>query len=436
MAADPKESHAAPMGALVTDVLPKAALRVFMASHLAKNLLWSGEDAFAFYVLVVVLRLDPVLAGGLFLAGSAWNAVVDFAWGAALAHRPALGRWLPAIAGIAVPVACISFALLPLVGAGSVGAAMALILAFRTSFALFDVPHNALSMPLAQHYGHLRLMRLRSIAAAAGALVVAALALPLMLLSTPGLPALLFVGMAVAALPGLLPIPWMLARIWRGAATPAVGPRLADIARVALCVLPFCLAQMLGAGALGAVGKGLLHLKVRTQWVLAAAPLAIGLARLAAIPAWNAIARRRGIAQGLSISYFSIGAVILLLPVAVDIGPLGALIAFAAFGALVSGIALLAWSGFSQLVAHEPAIRGPGDSSLAYGLFTATTKIGLGASACVAGNWLESQAGSIALSGAALWPLALATAALCVACSLVAGRPVRKFARPSAPALT
>ncbi|WP_395335434.1 MFS transporter [Novosphingobium sp. BL-8H] len=405
-----------------------------MASHLAKNLLWSGEDAFAFYILVVVLRLDPVLAGGLFLAGSAWNAVVDFAWGAVLAHRPQLGRWLPIVTGIAVPVACVSFALLPI--SGSVGVAMALILVFRTSFALFDVPHNALNMPLAERYGHLTLMRLRSIAAAAGALVVAALALPLMLVTAPWLPTALFAGMAVVAFVGLLPIPWMLARFWRGASPSFhVRPQFADIARVALCVLPFCLAQMLGAGALGAIGKGLLHLKIRTQWVLAAAPLAIGMARLAAIPAWNAIARRRGIAQGLSIAYFCIGAVILLLPVAVGGGPVGALIAFAVFGALVSGIALLAWSGFSQLVAHEPAIRGPGDSSLAYGLFTATSKIGLGASACIAGNWLESQSDGIAPDGSALWPLALATAALCAACSLVAGRPVRKIGGQSATAL-
>ncbi|WP_395398059.1 MFS transporter [Novosphingobium sp. BL-8A] len=405
-----------------------------MTSHLAKNLLWSGEEAFAFYVLVVVLRLNPVLGGGMFLAGSAWNAALDFAWGILLARRPQIGRWLPAIAVMAVPVACVSFALLPLVD--TAGAAMALILAFRTSFALFDVPHNALSMPLAERHGHLRLMRLRSIAAAAGALVVAGLTLPLMLLATPGLPLILFVGLALIALVGLLPVPWMLARLWQDVPERPVSPSLSDMARVALCVLPFCLAQMVGAGALGAVGKGLLHLKIRTQWVLAAAPLAIGLARLAVVPAWEAIARRWGIAQGLSIAYFCIGAVILLLPVAVGVGPVGALLVFAIFGALVGGIALLAWTGFSQLVAHEPAIRGAGDSSLAYGLFTATTKIGLGVSACLAGNWLESQSTRMVPDGTALWPLALGTAALCVVCSVFAGRPVRKVAGPSAAALS
>lgn len=422
------------MRALVNDVCAKTSLRAFAVSHLAKNLLWSGEDAFAFYVLVVVLGLDPVLAGATFLAGSAWNAVLDFAWGMLLARRPEIGRWLPVIAAIAAPIACISFALLPLAGTGSIGMAMTLILVFRTSFALFDVPHNALSAPLAERHGHLQLMRLRSIAAAGGALVVAAMALPLMLVTMPGLPAVLFVGLAVVAFIGLLPVPWMLARLWQGAMAGPASPRISDMVRVALCVLPFCLAQMVGAGALGAVGKGLLHLKVRTQWVLAAAPLAIGLARLTVIPAWEAIARRWGIGQGLSIAYFCIGAVILLLPIAVGVGPLGALTVFAVFGALVGGIALLAWTGFSQLVAHEPAIRGPGDSSLAYGLFTATTKIGLGASACLAGNWLESQSDRIVADGTALWPLALGTALLCVVCSIFAGRPVRKIARR--PALT
>lgn len=394
-----------------------------MASHLAKNLLWAGEDTFAFYVLVVVLQLDPVFAGGVFLAGSTWNAVLDFGWGAALARWPGLWRWLPLIAGSAVPVACLSFALLPLAGTGSGGAAVCLIFVFRTSFALFDVPHNALNATLAEQCGHLTLMRLRSIAAAGGALVVAALVLPLMLISDPRLPFMVFAFLALAALAGLVPLPWMLAHFWHAPRTRPSAQGLADILRVALCVLPFCLAQMLGAGALGAIGKGLLHLRIRSQWVLAVAPLAIGLARIGAIPTWHALARRYGAAQGLAVAYSGIGVVILLLPVAVATGPVGALAAFTVFGALVGGIALLAWSGFSQLVAQQPAIRGAGDTSLAYGLFTATSKVGLGASACLAGRWLEEQSGSMASDGAALWPLAVGTSALCLLCAVLTRAP-------------
>ncbi|TCM19388.1 Na+/melibiose symporter-like transporter [Novosphingobium sp. PhB165] len=416
------------MRAGVTDPFPKDSLRAFAVSHLAKNLLWSAEDAFAFYVLVVVLRLDPVLAGGVFLAGSAWNALLDIGWGALLARRPGLGRWLPVIAALAAPIACVSFALLPLAGSGGIGPAIALILLFRTSFAFFDVPHNALNVPLAAHYGHMRLMRLRTIVTAGGALLVAAMALPLMLIGGPRLPTMLFAFLASVAFLGLLPLPWMFTHLWRGQGErPTSSTGLRDMARVALCVLPFCLAQMVGAGALGAIGKALLHLRIHTQWVLAAAPLAIAIARLGVIPAWNALARRHGLAQSLSIAYLLIGAVILLLPVAVDAGPFGAILVFAVFGGLVGGIALLAWSLFSELVGQAPAIRGPGDCSLAYGLFTATTKIGLGASACLAGKWLESQSDLIAMNGAALWPLAMGTAALCLTCSLLTIRPVWIF---------
>lgn len=412
----------------MADSLPKASLRAFSVTHLAKNLLWAGEDAFAFYVLVMVLKLDPVLAGGLFLAGAAWNAVLDFVWGAVLAQRPELARRLPVIAAVAVPVACLSFALLPFAGVGHAGLAFALMLVFRTSFALFDVPHNGLSMPLVLHYGHLRTMRLRSLAAGGGALVVAALALPLMLAGWSGLPAMLFVFLAGAGLIGLAPLPGMLARLWQ-TRTEQPGVELSGVARVAACVLPFCLAQMLGAGALGAIGKGLLHLKVTTQWVLASAPLAIGLARIAVIPAWNALARRWGVMQGLAAAYSCIGVVILLLPLAVDAGPVGGLLAFSLFGALVGGIALLAWSAFSQIIAHEPAIRGTGDTSLAYGLFTATSKVGLGASACFAGNWLESQAGRAVHAGAALWPLAVGTALMCLLCAVLTHVPARNRLR-------
>lgn len=413
----------------MADSLPKAPLRAFSVTHLAKNLLWAGEDAFAFYVLVMVLKLDPVLAGGLFLAGAAWNAVLDFAWGAVLAQRPELARRLPVIAAVAVPSACLSFALLPFAGMGNAGLAFALMLVFRTSFALFDVPHNGLSMPLARHYGHLQLMRLRSIAAGGGALVVAALALPLMLAGPSGLPAMLFVFLAALGLIGLAPLPGMLARLWQVRAEHVPDVALSGVARVAVCVLPFCLAQMLGAGALGAIGKGLLHLKVSAQWVLASAPLAIGFARLAVIPAWNALARRWGVMQGLAVAYSCIGLVILLLPLAVDAGPVGGLLAFALFGALVGGIALLAWTAFSQITAHDPAIRGTGETSLAYGLFTATTKIGLGASACFAGNWLESQAGRTAHAGAALWPLAVGTALMCLLCAVLTHAPARNRLR-------
>lgn len=422
---DAKQSHAAAMRANVTEIVTKGSQRLFVASHVAKSLLWSGEDAFSFYVLVVVLKIDPILAGTLFLAGSAWNAVLDLAWGTLLAQRPALCRHLPVITTVAVPLACLSFAFLPLAATGSAGQAIALIFLFRTSFALFDVPHNALSTLFAERYGHLPVMRQRSIGSAVASLVVAAMAMPLLLSTASSLPIVIFAALACCAAVGLTPLPWLFGRLWPIPDLPNPRRPMAVLMTVALPILPFCLAQMLGAGALGAVGKGILHMRGRTQWVLAAAPLLIGASRLAVIPAWTALSRRLGVPNGLAIAYALIGANILLLPLALDAGSTGTIAAFLAFGGLVGGIALIAWTAFAQMLEREPAIATTADSSLAFGLFTATTKIGMGSSAFLAGNWLEGQSDRVALGHGSFWQLALAIAALCFACALFAARSTR-----------
>lgn len=405
----------------MTETAPQPSQRLFIASHVAKTLLWTGEDAFSFYVLVVVLKLDPIAAGTLFLAGSAWNAALDLIWGTLLAQRPALGRYLPHIAAVAVPLACASFALLPLATA-SVGQAIALIFVFRTSFALFDVPHNALSTLFARRHGHLSIMRQRSIGSAIAALVVAALAMPLMLSPDADRPVSIFAVLACIAALGLAPLPWLFARLWSAPATRNAPPPKTALFATALPILPFCLAQMLGAGALGAVGKGILHMQGHNRWVLAAAPLLIAVSRLAVTPAWTALLRRLGAPHGLAIAYALIGANILLLPLALDTGSAGTIAAFAAFGGLVGGIALIAWTAFAHILERETSLTSTADASLAYGLFTATTKIGLGSSAVLAGNWLEDQSDRAGLAGDSFWQLALAIAVVCFACALFAAR--------------
>lgn len=393
-------------------------LWIFLGSHLAKLLVWTAEDAFALYVLVVVLRLDPVLAGGVFLAGAAWNAGLDIAWGALLARVGVSRRALAGIVCLAIPLACLSFAMLPLVAKHDQGMAIALIFIFRTSFALFDVPHNGLNSAFTAPGLALVFMRSRTLVSAGAGLVVAFCTLPLMLGGDAGVPSAIFLGIGAAALLGLVPVPLLLVRFWQAPLARRADTR-EGLLGLAGPILPFCLAQMLGACALGAVGKGLLHLRIEAQWALAAAPLAIAIMRLAIVPAWNALARRCGIARPLALAYLLTGGVMLVLPLAIEAGAPGALTIFLSFGALVGGVGLLAWAGMGQIVSHDPVLSRSGVSSFAFSLFSATSKLGLGASAFVTGQWLAAQPHTLALGQAALWPLATAIALVCGLCAVL-----------------
>jgi len=390
-----------------------------MASHGGKSLLWAGEDAFTLYILVVVLNVPPAQAGTLFLGSSIWNAGIDALWGAALARFPGIRGRLPYIAWSALLVACASFVALPLAASGSLAVAAILLILFRTAFALFDVPHNAVAAVLAGEHGHLRVMRLRTVGSSVAGLAVAAAAMPLLTVRGAVLPAILLGTIGVTALLLLLPLPWLLTLFPTAAPEPPRADGREGRSGAMTPILLFCLIQMVGIGALASVAKAALHLDSSHLWAVAAAPLLIAAMRLGAIPPWSALARRVRVTTALVLAYAASTAVVLALPAALALGSVSAAVAFALFGAALGGVALLAWSVFSQLLEEANATTALGRAALGYGIFTATMKIGLGGSALLAGHWLANLPVDTGLTGAALSPLVLVVALLILLCALV-----------------
>lgn len=385
-------------------------------THCGKNLLWTGVDALSLYILIKVVAVSPVMAGMLFVLSSFWNAGMDGIWGWAIGRSRVIGRVLPAISAVSVIIACLSFALLPSLPTGAIwGVGMGLI-AFRTSFALLDVPHNATTAPLADVHGHLAVSRWRSILSAGMSVLVAIAAV--MLVGAPDAierAAIIFPILALIALLLLSPLPWLIQ------VTNVSLPARADTPAWPSTGLPpgplviFCLVQMVGFAALASIGKSVLHMDVMPRWVLEYALLLLSVMRLLGTWLWSPVAIRFGSATALSIAYMACAGAILLLPTAIGLGAVWCAAILCLLGASFGGIALLAWSTFSELVSRS-ASHSAGISA-SYGLFTAISKIGLGFSGLLTASWIGRQGDGLVM--ASLWPMILLVAGLCAITALL-----------------
>lgn len=394
-------------------------LYAFALSHGGKSLLWAGEDALSLYTLIAILDVQPALAGLMFVGASFWNALLDAAWGACLHRYPALLGRLPMLSAAAILLACAGFAVLPFLPRDAALPAAAAMLLFRSSFPLFDVPHNGLIAALTQVHGHLAVTRWRTGVSASAAIVVGAAAVPLVIAGRAdgAGAATIFATIGLVALLLLLPLPWLFARIGRAAApAPATAPAATPATttprpRPTRDVLLFCLVQMIGLSAIAATGKALLHLDMLAMTVIANALLLLSLWRLAAVWLWSPVATRHGLARGLALAYLAAAAAVLVLPFTLAEGPWSAAIGLSLFGGAMGGIIFLAWSRFSELLEQSGGARDRGAAAYAYSLFTATTKIALGLSGLITGQWIAGQAGRI--DAGALMQLVLFVALLC-----------------------
>tara|TARA_B100000378_G_scaffold228213_1_gene192613 strand:+ start:374 stop:1747 length:1374 start_codon:yes stop_codon:yes gene_type:complete len=393
-------------------------LIAFGMAHSGKNLLWSGVDGLSLYILIKVVVVSPIIAGMLFVISSFWNAAMDGIWGWTISRSSMIRRMLPGVSAVAVIIACLSFALLPSLPTGAIWPAATALIAFRTSFALLDVPHNAATTPLAQVHGHLALSRWRAILGA-GMSVLIAVAASSTLLGTPQSAAravIIFPLLALSALILLSPLPWLIQALAMDRPTPrsaSAGPPAGMPSRA---LVTFCLIQMMGFAALASIGKSVLHIDIMPRWVLENALLLLSLMRLAGTWLWSPVATRFGSATALSIAYIFCAAAILSLPIAIGWGPVWCAAILCVLGASFGGIALLAWSTFSELLSHSE--NGAASFSASYGLFTAVSKIGLGFSALLTASWIDQYAQGLAPSSLSL--MTIMVAILCILTALAA----------------
>lgn len=401
----------------------------YSSVHIGKSLLWSGEDALTLYILVRLLHLEPASAGLAFLASALWNALCDGAFALALRRWRRLARMLPAVTLVAIPGSCLGFAALPLIGAGHAGWAIALLFLFRTSFSLIDLPHNALTRSLAGRHGHLGIARVRAAGAGAAALVIGAGCFVMLredATSARAVPALIAaIGMSACLL--MLPLPGLLrATVPDGCRT---GQVTANDRAGGGPLWRLCLASAIGLAGLAATGKAMLHLDFGIAGMGGAALLIATAGRLGSVWLWSPVARRIGNRRALALAYLASGCQTLLiawLPAGDTPRPI---LLFALFGVTGGGVALLSWAVLSETLGSDRTAARAGDYAAAFGLFTMSMKIGLGASAAFVGLWLAEIGGDHAgIAPVAFGPLACAVLLACGIAALLIRAPMPRRA--------
>ncbi|WP_336966820.1 MFS transporter [Sphingobium aquiterrae] len=391
----------------------------FGMTHCGKSLLWAGTDALSLFVLIKIVQLPPLWAGILFVLSSFWNAIGDGLWGRTLERTPMIRAALPGLCALASILACLSFAILPWLTAGSAIMATIALVLFRTTFSLLDVPHNATAAALANMHGHLVVARLRAILGSASSIVVAAAVLPMLGQSPVAVTAArtMFVAIAMIACILLAPLPWLVRTARQGDITLPQGGTVAFGKRPRRALAAFCFVQMLGFAALASMGKAVLHADALHSWLLDYALLLLSVLRLAAIGFWSPLATRIGSPAALSCAYAANAVAVLALPIAIGQGTVSTIVVLSALGMSIGGVGLLAWSAFSELLSRLGLEGNQAMAARSYGWFTAMSKIGLGFSGLLTGAWLSQQAG--ALTEQSLWPLVVLVAALCLISALM-----------------
>lgn len=281
---------------------------VYASGNFAKNLIWGTTEFTLLFVMTEMLHIRADVAGGILLVSLAVDAVLDPVVGilSDKLNSP-IGRYGPFILAGA-PLAGLAFALLyslPWLGIGSLWAATALIFAFRISYSLIDMPHNALLAAVTQDPAEqARLTTYRFFFSSAASLVVA-LALAPMMKGAPG-PGFSASGLAIYGLmAGTLSALVMIAA-WRAVAARDIGfsasREMAVPARVLIRLTwrSKAFRRALGVGAVASLTmplypKSILYLAGPVLGQPAIAPWLLGLlvvGQFCGLPLWMAVSSR------------------------------------------------------------------------------------------------------------------------------------------------
>lgn len=281
---------------------------VYASGNFAKNLIWGTTEVTLLFVMTEMLHIRADIAGGILLVSLAVDAVLDPVVGILSDKlRSPIGRYGPFIL-VGAPLAGFSFALLyslPRLGVGSLCVATSLIFAFRISYSLIDMPHNALLAAVTQDPAEqARLTTYRFFFSSAASLVVA-LALAPMMKGAPG-PGFSASGLAIYGLmAGTLSALVMIAA-WRAVAARDIGfSALRETAVPARMLIRLtwrskAFRRALGVGAVASLTmplypKTVLYLAGPVLGQPAIAPWLLGLlvvGQFCGLPLWMAISSR------------------------------------------------------------------------------------------------------------------------------------------------
>lgn len=175
----------------------------YASGNFGKSLMWTSLEYFLLFYLTEFAGVAPELAGAIILVSLFWDGAINPLLGYWLDRRAASGRDYRPFLRWAPPVAGFCFVLIFAIPAGGTALLFAILMAFRTAYALLDVPHNALlaHMPLGAVM-RTRLASMRFFFSSLGGLLVATIAAPVLISpgTEPILPELRILAICAAVL--------------------------------------------------------------------------------------------------------------------------------------------------------------------------------------------------------------------------------------------
>ncbi len=401
-------------------------------AHLGKSLFWYSSELLFAYFLTEFVHLAPLQMGAVLAAGFVASALIDVATGTVFRHAladPGSASRLQFVGSI------LCSASLVLVFAGAwlpfewrFAYSILAGLAFRLSFALYDLPQNALMALATRDAPDRRHLASTRIWFSGTATLIVALAVgPLVAAqrSATGPDFLFWLAgsIAVTAITGA----WLLSRLLRHAVRPAAGKAESKPAGARMqqafppafwLLLLVMLATSLFTPLFSKLEPYFATYVLRSPWWGGAVVIAMAAGIVAGQPFWGRMCHRfsygavmagNALLQVLALAVFALAG---------GANPQWATLAAFVFGLGNGGVGMVQWAAFSETVAGV----GPGRTGVSYGLFSGTSKLAF----AVGGLLLGLTLARIDLEGggaAMLVPLMVALTglgSLCVgACGLI-----------------
>lgn len=357
---------------------------VYGLAHYGKSLFWSvGEMLFAFF-LTEVGGLPPAAMGAVLGLGLVASALADLVAGWLLRHvladvRSAARLQLVGAAGSSLALAAV-FASVWAPASARVAFALAVCLAFRLAYALYDLPQNTLvTLATSDAAGRTRVVATRYVFTGLAGLTVASVTVPLLMSGAAAERPLRYVGLAgvlsVVAIGSAVALSWVL----RGTETPsqpaqsqAWSPwRVLGPTSGLLVALMFV--ESLAGPIFSRLEPYYAAYVLRDPLLSGGVLIAVSLGGAGSQPLWAWLSRGLDRASMVGVTavalVLSAGLFLLLSP----LGGAWPLACGLLFGAANSGLGLSMWSAFGDAVAREAR----GGEGLAYACFTASSKLAL-----------------------------------------------------------
>jgi Na+/melibiose symporter-like transporter len=406
---------------------------VYGAAHLGKSLTWYFSELLFAYFLTEFCGLKALTMGKVLAASFIFSAVVDPIVGQSLGRRAqSVGQAsrLQAMGAIISGASLVLFSATGLVpGTLRFGYALTASCVFRLAYAFYDVPQNAiLSLASASPEMRMGLSAIR-IAGSGVATLVVALTAANLIGSAPGLGAgrFFWVSLVFAVLGGVSAV--ALSAQTSDVAAPA--PAKQTFVEAESAIVSGGLWRLIAILGVTAVVAGALSVFSRLEPYFTRAVLADRSTRMVVLalmalggatsqPLWTGLARRTSFSASFAASALTvvIGTVVFVFAVGRNTGAL----AFGGFlfGAGNSGLGMLLWAVFADVVANgrrSSYIPGP---SLAFAILTSAIKVAAAASVLVVSHILagiDYHSAKVAASWSLLGPMAvgpLVGAAVCL----------------------